>query len=269
MSVILVLISCYLGLVAMVQLFEYINAYHPSSIIEPPPPGMFIMPEEHFLKTDHHTRIHLWYFKNSGSDTIAILFHGNGGNNSHRWRQIRALYDTGLSVVIFDYRGYGKSSGFPSEQGLYRDGQAVYQWITALGYPPEKIVLIGTSLGGAVAAEVALHNPVRALVLECTFTDKFDMAKVILPFIPIRWFSVNQFTTFEKLPQIHTPVLIVHGDRDEMIPYPFALKNFGQAREPKFLYTIRGSTHNDYLETGGAEYLSALHTFITDLTLKQ
>ncbi len=267
MSFILMIITVYLLMAVIVQVFEYVNTYHPVSDLEPPPETLWLSYEDVYIPSDNHTKVNLWFFRNSASERAAIVFHGNGGNNSHRWPQIRALYDLGLSVAMLDYRGYGASTGFPSEKGLYRDGQAAYAWVAAQGYRPQNIVLIGTSLGGAVAAETARHNPARALILECTFTDKFDMARTILPHFPIRWFSYNQFDTYHKLPQISMPVLIVHGDRDDIIPYDLALKNFSHARDPKFFYTISGAKHNDYLETGAHEYLKILKTFIEDLTL--
>ncbi len=260
-------IGAYAILILVTQWFERMNQYFPIGEMERPRPGM--PPFEEFkVMTKDHEEIYGWHCVWNVDAPIVLLCHGNGGNLSHRQDQIAAIYRRNFNVVIFDYRGYGRSTGFSTEKGLYKDAQAVYDWLVVeKKYPPDRIAVIGTSLGGAVAVELALHNPMRALVLESTFTSKLEMAKAIMPFFPIGLFSYEQFNSLEKIDRVRIPVLIAHGTSDQIIPLRFGKALFEAAHEPKYFYPIKGADHNDYLFVGGSSYLDALEYFINRLEL--
>ncbi len=259
--------SAYVFVFLLIQWFEYMTLYHPS-VLTGEPLNPFMPFEDHMAPTEDGQSVNVWYFKNPSAQWTALLCHGNAGNNSHRMDQISALYRRSLSVAIFDYRGYGKSTGHPSENGLYLDGEAVVRFMNErLSIPPERIVIIGTSLGGAVAAELASRRRFRALILESAFTSKHDMARTIMPFFPFALFGRNQFVTIEKIKCARSPVMIAHGTNDEMVPYAMSRNLLEAAPEPKFHYPIKGAMHNNYLSVGGADYLNTLSRFIDSLKI--
>jgi hypothetical protein len=266
-KIIVIAFSAYTLLVLLVHGFEYLSLYHPDRVIDnrfKP----FLVYEDHYVMTEDGKKINVWFFPNPDAKWIILLCHGNAGNNSHRLEQISALYNKSFSVAIFDYRGYGNSTGHPSENGLYRDGHAVIRYLTdQLKIPVERIVVIGTSLGGAVAAELATHYRFRALILESTFTSKHDMANLVVPFFPVTLLSKNQFNNLAKIKHAQSPVFIAHGQDDEMIPFTMSRQLYDAAPQPKFYYPIPGAHHNDYLTVGGQDYLNTVARFIYTLNV--
>jgi fermentation-respiration switch protein FrsA (DUF1100 family) len=169
-----------------------------------------------------------------------------------------------LNIFIFDYRGYGKSGGQPNEQGIYLDSQAAYDFVTQEKMiVPEKLILFGRSLGGVFAVDVAAKNPAAGLILESVFTTAQDMAKAIFPILPIGWAIRSKFDIVNRVPQLKLPKLILHGNRDEVVPYELGRQVFSAAAEPKEFYEIKGAGHNDTIFAGGASYFSTLDKFIS------
>ncbi len=174
-----------------------------------------------------------------------LLFHGNAGNISHRLEYLSMLYRLGYSSFIFDYRGYGKSSGSPSEQGTYRDAEAAWRYLTVTReIEPRRIALLGESLGGAVAAWLASRQPPGALVLASVITSVPDMGAEVYPFLPVRLLSRFDYNTRAYLKNVEAPVLIAHSREDDIIPYRHGRALFEAAREPKTFLEMRGG-HND------------------------
>ena len=169
-----------------------------------------------------------------------MLFHGNAGNISHRV-DYAAMFDRlGFSTLLVDYRGYGRSSGAPSEQGTYRDAAAGWRWLTETkGIAAGDIVLFGESLGGGVAAWLAAREKPRALVLASTFSSVPDLAAEIYPFLPVRFLSRYKYNTLDALARVHAPVLVAHSKSDDIIPYSHGERLFAAAREPKSFLELR------------------------------
>jgi hypothetical protein len=155
-----------------------------------------------------------------------------------------ALLKTGAAVLVFDYRGYGKSGGRPQEEGTYRDAQTAYGWLRRQGFAADSIIAFGESLGGGVAAELALREPVGGLVLESTFTSIPDIGAELFPWLPVRWISSIKYDTRSKLPRLRVPVLVLHSRADSLIRFRHAEQNFAAANEPKTFRELRGN-HND------------------------
>jgi pimeloyl-ACP methyl ester carboxylesterase len=178
-----------------------------------------------------------------------IYFHGNAGNLSHRGGGLPRWADTlDSSVLIFDYPGYGRSTGSPSESGLYASGEAAWTWLTNdQHFAPENITLVGASLGGAVATELAVHHTCRALVLIKAFTSIPDMAASQYPWVPARYFVRHRFDNGSKLPLIHRPVFVTHGTTDRLIPFTQGKQLFAAANEPKEFFPMPENDHNDKL----------------------
>ena len=168
----------------------------------------------------------------------------------------------GFSVFLFDYRGFGKSSGSPSERGLYRDGLAAWAYLVEKeSVPPEKIVLHGHSIGAAVAIEVALQKKVRGLVIESAFTSTKDMARTMGLFALISPVLPAHYHNLEKIRRVQTPMLIVHGEQHEIVPYAIEWKLFEAAPDPKNFYPVKDAGHNDVFIVGGEKYFEAFADF--------
>lgn len=189
-------------------------------------------------------------YSNKGGDSIALFFHGNAGNISTNEANIAYLKDAEVSFLMIDYPGYGLSKGKPSEQTLYDSAQTAYDWILEQGWTSDQIVINGQSLGGAIAIEIASKNECKSLIVEATFTSTYDIAEIHYPWIPKRLFIPNRFVSKDKIGDVECPILILHGDRDNLIPYAFAEELYKLAPEPKYLITLENLGHNDVLGYG-------------------
>jgi fermentation-respiration switch protein FrsA (DUF1100 family) len=185
--------------------------------------------------------------------------HGNAGNLTHRFLPIQEITAAGSSVLILDYRGYGKSGGAPSEHGLYADADAAYLYLLDHGYSARHIVLQGESLGTAVAVDLASRKECAGVVLEAAFTSGGDVANTVLPVIGPLLF--RGFDSKSKIANIHAPLLFFHGDRDEIIPLRLSRSLFDAAPEPKWFIEIPGAGHNALVERAGLSYRKRLHEF--------
>jgi fermentation-respiration switch protein FrsA (DUF1100 family) len=170
----------------------------------------------------------------------------------------------GVDVLLFDYRGYGLSEGAPDEEGTYRDARAAYgHLVRERGLPPGRVVLFGESLGAAVAVQLALEQPGhRALVLEAPFTSVADMARALYPLLPLRRFVRTRYDSLSKVPRLSRPLLVLHGERDEIVPFAQGRRLFEAAASPKRFFAIRGAGHNDTYATGGEDYWRAWRDFL-------
>ncbi|HET7771224.1 MAG TPA: alpha/beta fold hydrolase [Chloroflexota bacterium] len=197
---------------------------------------------------------------------MILWFSGNGANASGNLENARRLMERlDVAIVCVDYRGYGLSEGSPTESGLYQDGRAVYDLVRERGVPPHRIVLLGRSLGSAIAADVALDRPSGALVLETPFLSVADVAKVHYPFIP-RFLIKTRYDTASKLARIAVPTLIVQAERDELFPPNHAARLYElSAGSPKHLHVLAGSRHNDVFREQRESYFSAWRDLLTAL----
>jgi len=238
--------------------------FYPDATIARTPRDAGIHFEEVNFSTRDGVRLHGWYIPHGAARSTLVWFHGNAGNIGHRVENIKLLHDKiKINVFIFDYRGYGKSQGRPSEQGTYMDGEAALELVAnRFGAQPQRTVLFGRSLGAAVAAEMALRFPSQGLILESPFVSIPEMARAVFPFLPIGALLKTRYDTEEKVRRIKTPLLVLHGDRDEVVPFAQGKRIFAAAPEPKIFFTIRGAGHNDTYLAGGARYFEQLKNFI-------
>ena len=179
---------------------------------------------------------------------LVIVFHGNAGNIGHRLDYLRMFHDLGYASLILDYRGYGRSSGKPSEDGTYLDAAVAWRHATqSLGYPAGKIALFGESMGGAVAAQLAAVQRPAALVLASTFTSVPDLGAGIYPWLPVRLLARIRYDTRERLATIAVPVLVIHSRGDDIIPFAHGEQLFAAARPPRRFLEIEGSHNGGYV----------------------
>jgi fermentation-respiration switch protein FrsA (DUF1100 family) len=215
--------------------------------------------EDVWLLTSDGVRLHAWLVTAPQASFVTLYLHGNAGNLTHRVLPIREITAAGSSVLMLDYRGYGKSEGSPSERGLYADADAAYLYLLNHGYRARQIVLQGESLGTAVAVDLASRKECAGVVLEAAFTSGGDVAGTVLPVIGPLVF--RSFDTKSKIANIRAPLLSFHGDRDEIIPLKLGRSLFDAAPEPKRFIEIPGAGHNDLVETAGSSYRERLHEF--------
>jgi len=255
------------GLTLMLRSLEAGFIYFPTREYDALPGGLGLAAEVLSLESKGGARLAGWWIHGKGP--LALLyFHGNGGNASHRLDRAKILVEQlGLDVVLVDYRGYGKSTGRPDEQGLYADGEAIWEAAAARGFTPERIVLFGESLGCAVAVETAIRRKSAGGILETPFASIAAMARRYYPFIP-PFLIATKYDNEAKIAGLAVPKLIVAAEKDDVVPPGHARRLFEEARDPKRFYSIRGATHNDTYLAGGGEYVAVLRSFLESLKTK-
>ena len=246
--------------------------FFPSSEITQTPADVGLHFEDVSFTTSDGTRLHGWFVPGAGDHTL-LWFHGNAGNIGNRVDNM-LLFNRrlGVNIFIFDYRGYGRSEGSPSERGMYIDADAALEYLRSRGdIDLNNLILFGRSLGCAVAVEMATRYPAKALILESPFTSVDAMARRIRPllmwFVPPRWIVGSRFDSLAKIGGIQSPVMILHGSRDDIVPIDMAQDMFDAANEPKRFYAIQGASHNDTYLVGGERYFAALKEFIESMPL--
>jgi len=208
-------------------------------------------------------------FVNNGSKSIVLFTHGNR-HNITKFREHYQLFTAiGQSFFTFDYPGYGRSHGKPSESAVYASARAAYAHITTtLGYQSERVVSYGCSMGGAVAIELTRHATVACLITESTFTNTWDMARHLYPFFPVWPLLPKRFRNDAKLPNIQVPLLIIHGEKDPIVPSSMASTLFTIARSPKKLVVIPKADHINSLTVGAEGLRRTIKDFISAHTLE-
>jgi fermentation-respiration switch protein FrsA (DUF1100 family) len=252
----------YLGLCLVMFIFQARYVYFPTREILATPKA-FAMPFEQVAFTaSDGTRLAAWFVPADSARGTALICHGNGGNIGDRLPIIRLFHDLGLNVFIFDYRGYGESQGTPSEEGTYADALAAWNYLVAeRGLPPDRIIVCGRSLGGAVAAWLADKHPPAGLVLEASFTSLTDVAAKVYFYLPVRFLCRFRYPTLEHLRKVRCPVLVAHSRDDGLIPFVHGQKLFAAAPEPKVFVELTGD-HNEGEECANADYRRTLEAFL-------
>ena len=219
--------------------------------------------EEVWLPVDEVVTVFGWFIDAGPTTPVILWCHGNAGNVSHRLENIRRLYQRGISVFIFDYRGYGRSTGVPSEAGLYQDALASYDYLIHVRrISPERLILFGRSLGSGVAGEVAVQRPSAGLIVESSFPSIQAMSDQHYLGLPARWFTDVDFNLTQKVHSLQVPLLVIHGDQDSIVPMALGRQVFEAAHEPKQWYVVSGAEHNDVPFVGGEPYFREIETFL-------
>ncbi|TYQ26794.1 lysophospholipase [Pseudanabaena sp. UWO311] len=256
-----ILVLAYIGLAIALYLGQSNLVYMPSQELIDTPATIGLKFDDVQLTTKDNVNLDSWFVPAKDNDQIGkgvILFcHGNGGNIGNRVSYLPIFKDLGLATFLFDYRGYGKSEGKPSEEGTYNDVETAWQYLTQeKQIPPQKIIIYGESLGGAIASYLAQKisqqdgkNSAGGLILASTFTSISDRAAELYPFLPIRFLSRFSYNSIDRLPSIKIPVLIIHSSDDEIIPFHHGDRNFQAANQPKKLVKLRGDHNGGFLDS--------------------
>ena len=248
----------------LLRWFEHQQTYHPTRTLHLSGAELGRAWEDVTFATSDGVKLNGWFFPAdthaSRAKWVVLVCHGNGGNISHRLGLYDLLLAAGVNVFAFDYRGYGRSEGRPSEAGTYLDGQAAHAWLWQKGFAATHILVFGESLGGGIASELALRETVGGLALQSSFTSLTDLGAELFPWLPVRTLGSIRYDTHRKLPQIRVPVLVLHSRADSLIPFQHAERNFAVANEPKRLCEINGD-HNDAVDDQ-MQFAAALEKFL-------
>ncbi len=252
----------YCGLIAFVYVRQPKMLYYPTKQIEQTPAAIGLSFDEVTFKTTDGMTISGWYIPAPDARAVLLFCHGNAGNISHRLDSIRIFHDLGFSILIFDYRGYGKSAGEPTEKGTYMDADAAWNFLASeKGIDPARMVIFGRSLGSAVAIDLASRRKAGALIIESGFTSITDLGRKYYPYLPVRLITRFHYASIGKVSGLGLPKLFIHSPADEIIPYDQGMNLFINAAEPKEFLQIRGDHNEGFLQSGEL-YINGLNQFI-------
>jgi fermentation-respiration switch protein FrsA (DUF1100 family) len=261
---------CYVGFLVFLRLGESRMLYVPggSRTLVDPPAELDLGVRRVELIASDGVRLVSWAMPaDSGAGYWLLICHGNGGNLSEVGRPFHyaGLRALGLSLLAFDYRGYGESEGVPTEQGLYRDADAAYRYLRdTLAVPAERIVVFGHSLGSAVAVELVSRVPAAGLVLDGALTSVVERAQEVFPYAPIRWIAASRYPSIERVGALTLPKLFLHARADEVIPFGHGRRLFEAAAPPKEFVPLQGG-HGDAFEVDSTAYFGAIGRFVANL----
>jgi fermentation-respiration switch protein FrsA (DUF1100 family) len=260
--------AVYAGLALYLYVFQARYVYFPelpSRAVDATPADIGLTFEAVRLRTTDGETLDGWFIPAPQARGTLLYLHGNGGNIGHRLDPIAVFHRLGLNVLIFDYRGYGASTGKPSEEGTYQDALAAWNFLTnERRLEPAEIVLFGESLGGSIAAWLAARHTPAALMIYASFTSVPEMAQALYPIFPARSLARYRYETRASLASVKCPVLIMHSPEDEIIPFSHGQALFAAAREPKQFLELRGG-HNDALLISRDVYARGVGEFLRRL----
>jgi uncharacterized protein len=238
------------------------SIYYPLRQIRHTPADAGLVYEDVVVTTRDNIRISCWWVPAEDSKGTVLFCHGNGGNNGSYMDSIAAGNRLGMNVFIFDYRGYGRSEGSPSEQGIYLDADAAYRYLTETRkISPENIIIWGRSLGGSIAARTAAEHKAGLLILESTFTTLRELVRDLIGWTTSRFVSREAYDTIRSLEKVTYPVLVIHSPDDEVVPFDHGKKLYDSVKGPKAFVEIRGSHNRGFIESQ-AVFESSINDFI-------
>jgi fermentation-respiration switch protein FrsA (DUF1100 family) len=248
---------------SLVLALEWTHVFRPLRKLPAEPSDVGLDFEEVEFTSEDGKRLHGWWVPAAGATATVLFCHGNGGNIGSRVDTLRILHEFGVNVFAFDYRGYGRSRGIPSEHGTRKDALAAYEVVRARYHDTEAppVIVYGRSLGGAIAMQLASEQPTLGVVVESAFSSMLDMAAHLYPFVPYRWLGRYRFDTARAAASVLAPKLIAHSTEDELIPITMSEGIFAAAAEPKQYYELRGG-HSEAGWVSNPAYHEVLETFI-------
>jgi fermentation-respiration switch protein FrsA (DUF1100 family) len=252
----LVIVAVYGGALALVYVGQRSLQYHPDKVRTPPATAGLPSAEELELTTTDGEKVIVWHVPPKGDKPVVLYFHGNGGSLAWRANRFKSFTADGTGLVALSYRGYGGSTGSPTEAGLIADAQAAYAF-TAARYPAERIAVWGESLGTGVAVALAASQRISRLILESPFTSAADVGAKVYWFLPVQLLMKDAFRSDERIGKITVPILILHGTADTVVPFSFGQKLFALANEPKRLVRLEGGGHSNLDQFGARDAIRA------------
>ncbi len=258
----LVALCTYIGVVVFAGFFQTRLIYFPSGPIEQTPSDVGLAFDDVTLTTQDRVNISAWFVPRDGAAATILFFHGNAGNNGDRLPELKVLNSLGYNAMIVDYRGFGKSEGSPTEHGTYLDALAAWDYLTQTrGIPSASIVIMGESIGGAVAIELARRQRPGALVVQSSFTRLADVAALHYPLLPVRLLMRHRYDSIDKVGAIPCPKLFLHAADDTLVPVANGRAVYDAAAPPKEFVVTPGD-HNGGGFMYSDEYAAKLKAFI-------
>jgi uncharacterized protein len=255
--------AIYVLMIVGLAIFQRRLQYFPDRrLVDPAQAGMSGV-EDLRLTTDDGEVLVAWYVPAKDGHPLILYFHGNGGALVDRVLRFLALMASGYGFLAISYRGYGGSTGSPTQKGLMEDGETAYLEARARGYDGDRIVLMGESLGTGVAITLAAMHDAAALVLDSPFSSAVAVAAAHYPIFPVNWLMFDQFRSDLAISDVHIPILFLHGDEDDIIPISLARRLFELANEPKTFMHVSGGKH---LVLGLAEVFPRVRDWIDEKT---
>jgi uncharacterized protein len=251
----------YAGLLALMYLFQRSLMYFPDATRMPPAAAGLPQAEEVILTSEDGEKLVAWHVAPKGAKRLVIYFQGNAGGLNLRAGRFKWLTADGTGLLALSYRGYGGSTGKPSEAGFIRDAVAAHNFAAAR-YSAKQIVLWGESLGTAVATALAAERDIGALMLDAPFTSAVDVGAAAYPFVPVRWFMKDTFHSDERIGRVDAPLLVLHGEKDGVVPIAFGERLFKLAHEPKQMVRFPLGGHVNLDDYGAANEVRA---FLSEL----
>ncbi len=269
MSAVLALIAWIGAALVLLNLLFWVlqpgMVFYPTRPLDATPADWGLPFEDLSLTSADGEALHGWFVPSPGAAKTLLFLHGNAGNVSHRGASVEIFHRLGLNVLIIDYRGYGRSSGTPSEDGVYLDARAAWDYlVTERKIAPQDILIFGRSLGGAIAVDLAARVPAGGLILESTFSSAGDVARHLYPLLSRLVRLRMPFDSERKIGGVSAPLLMLHSPRDEIIPYALGRRLFDAAPEPKRFADLIGG-HNDGFLLSQPAYEQTLAEFLAGL----
>jgi len=265
LSIVKIAATAYAGIFLLVFFRQSKYVYYPGRAVDGTPADARMAYEDVSLRTQDGETLNGWYVPaTTNRETAPVLLdcHGNAGDIGDRVGSVQTFHNMGLNVLIFDYRGFGRSTGKPTEQGTYMDAMAAWDYLTKQkGFATNQVIVFGRSLGGSIAAWLAAQVQPGALVTESAFTSAPDMARRMFPYLPCRLLCRFKYDTLSHVKKIRCPVLIAHSRNDEMIPFENGRRLFEAANEPKVFVEMCGEHNSGGLDVN-PDYQQVLSTFI-------
>jgi len=262
LQLLMVVTAAYAAVVVLIYLRQASMVYLPVRTLAATPAAVQLRYESVRIKTEDAEILHGWFVPAVSARGTLLFLHGNAGNIAHRLESIQIFNRLGLDVLILDYRGYGESTGTPTEEGTYRDAMAVWRYLTQeRGVDSARIVIFGRSIGGSIAAWLATQVEPAAVILESSFTSAMDVANEYYFWLPTRWIVRFRYDTRAYVANIRRPVLIAHSRADEIIGFHHARRIYAAANAPKEMLVMRGG-HNDGFYVTGSDYVDGIARFI-------
>jgi uncharacterized protein len=257
------IVAIYFLTIVCMTIFQRRLQYFPDRrLVDPAQAGMDGVDALRLTTNDGETLV-AWYVPAKDGHPLILYFHGNGGALGDRIPRFRALTASGYGLLALSYRGYGGSTGSPTQRGLMEDGETAYLEARARGYDGDRIVLMGESLGTGVAIALAATHQAAALVLDSPYSSAVEVAAAHYPIFPVNWLMFDRFRSDLAIGDVHAPILIVHGDEDDVVPIRLARRLFELANEPKTFMQVSGGTH---LVLGLAEVFTRVREWIDEKT---
>lgn len=253
MKLALVLAAAYVAVGIAALIGQRRLMYFPDSARVPPSNYGLVGVVERVLDTPDGARLVAWYGRAAPGRPTVLYFHGNAGNLTNRSERVRKYTARGFGIFMPSYRGYSGSTGSPTERANVADAKLAYEALRKEGIPPEEIILYGESLGSGVAVQVAAEKPVGGIVLDAPYTSIVDVAAGAYPFLPVRPFMFDRYETMRHLHEVKAPLLVVHGEEDEVIPVEMGRAVYAAANGPKEIVTFPGAGHSDHHLHGSTE----------------